>query len=53
MPRSILQARSIRAALAHAAMAPTGTAAVPDIKPVARQRVKVVQATGANGAVKQ
>jgi amino acid adenylation domain-containing protein len=53
MPRSILQARSIRAALAHAAMAPAGTAAVPDIKPVARQRVKVVQATGANGAVKQ
>jgi aryl carrier-like protein len=50
MPRSILQARSIRAALAHAATAPSGVAAAgPDIKPVARQRVKLAQASGASG----
>lgn len=46
MPRTILQARTIRAALEQTPETPAAAAAGPAIRPVARQRVRLVPVAG-------
>jgi amino acid adenylation domain-containing protein len=52
MPRTILQARTIRAALAQAASAPAGVSGGLAIKPAVRQRVRLVPVASTSGLTK-